>query len=97
MFLSFDTNASDLMAVPDIFELRGQLTAFGNSLVTARMESAAGGRVQRAGDFPFEKYVLSIFVDEWIGDRYSRQQSPGVRVERGSIQGIRIRDLDNMP
>jgi hypothetical protein len=72
MFLSFNANASDLMAVPDIFELRGHFAAFGNSLTTARMESAAGGWVQWAGDFPFEKDVFSIFFDERIGDRYSR-------------------------
>ena len=72
VFLRFNANASDLMAVPDIFELRGQFTAFGNSLVTARMESTAGGRVQWAGDFPFEKDVFSLFFDERIGNRHSR-------------------------
>jgi hypothetical protein len=72
VFLSFNANASDLMAVPDIIKLRSNFTAFWDSLSTARMESAAGGWVQRAGDFSFEKDVFSIFFDERIYDRYSR-------------------------
>ena len=72
VFLRFNANASDLMAVPDIFELRGNFTAFGYSLSTARMERAAGGWVQWAGDFPFEKDVFSIFFDKRICDRYGR-------------------------
>ncbi len=72
VFSSFNANASHLMAVSDIIKLRGNFTAFGNSLVTAWMERASGRGGQGAGDFPFEKDVFSIFFDERICDRYSR-------------------------
>ena len=73
MVSGFDANAGDLVAVADIFELRSDVTAFGYGFSAARMESAAGGRIQRTGNFPFEKNVFSVFFDQRIGDGYRRQ------------------------
>ena len=40
----------------------------------AGMETAAGGRVDRRRDFPFQDYPLASFLDQWVGDRHRRKQ-----------------------
>ena len=69
------------MAFADLAEGRNGLAAFGDGHKAARMEAAARGRVEGAGNFTFEDDTLASFFDEGVGNRHGGEQGPGIGME----------------
>jgi hypothetical protein len=70
------------MPPTDIAEWRYFLAAFRNSHKTAGMETAAGRRIKRTGDFAGENNTFSGFFDKRIRNRYRGKECFGIGVKR---------------
>jgi hypothetical protein len=74
-------DAGYLVVVSYVSERRHGLAAFGYRHEAAWVESAAGGRIKRAGHFALEDNALTGFFDKRVGDGHGGKKCPRVRVQ----------------
>ena len=62
----------------------------------ARVETAAGRRIQRRRRIASENDALTGLLDIGIGNRHGRQQRLRVRMVRLAVERLPVRDLDHL-
>ena len=84
------------MSIADIPERRFFHTAFGHGVRAARVEAAAGWRIDRVRHVAAEDDALAILLDVRVRLRHSGQQGLRVGMQRIAEQLVLRRDLHDL-